>query len=371
MDQKLFIPTKIKVGYQDRHDTYTKRLAYVIYYDQTGKLRKEKSWESWRSKKIAPDEFENKPHSGFVLNKGVKRYGHWGSGRSMVRVYDDRGIEFEITISNLMFILMTTNCHKRGLEGDFVYAWAGTELVLLPTGCEEYEESKDFTKIQSNKISANDLIVGASYKTKKLEDYIYMGRFDWYEYTTKKNGGGWYNRTYERKKKPRQHVFYHKHSYGSERFFTLSSTNSLASINSDTRVSNYAELMGKLSQKLETKAIDKIIENKFDHKFNLNENDSKLEKHLFIKEKDGTHLRCKISLHKNWQQKPDGYTLAYNGRFTFGDNYLKKEPDNSVSSYSYHYSPTVISPETLNSFEMVTVKVKLENGEELSLDSLY
>jgi len=97
MENKLFIPEKIKVGYQERDDTYTKRLAYVIYYDNKGVLRKEKSWEGWRSKKIKADEFENKPHSGFVLNKGVQRYGHWGSGRNMVRVYDDRGIEFEIT----------------------------------------------------------------------------------------------------------------------------------------------------------------------------------------------------------------------------------------------------------------------------------
>lgn len=95
---KLFIPSKIRVGYVKRDDTYTNRLAYVIYYDSKGKLRKETSFEQWRDKKIRVDEFENKPHSGFVINKGVKRYGHWGSGRSMIRIYDDRGIEFEITI---------------------------------------------------------------------------------------------------------------------------------------------------------------------------------------------------------------------------------------------------------------------------------
>lgn len=39
MDQ-LFIPEKIKVGYQKRTDTYTNKLAYVIYYDEKNKLRK-------------------------------------------------------------------------------------------------------------------------------------------------------------------------------------------------------------------------------------------------------------------------------------------------------------------------------------------
>ncbi len=50
----IFIPTKIKVGYQERKDTYTKKLAYVIYFDEKGKLRKEASWQSWRDKKIEP-----------------------------------------------------------------------------------------------------------------------------------------------------------------------------------------------------------------------------------------------------------------------------------------------------------------------------
>ena len=72
MDKKqLFIPSKIKVGFQKRDGTYTGKLAYVIYYDLTGKLRKETSWESWRDKKITPVEFTNEPTEGFVLNKGV------------------------------------------------------------------------------------------------------------------------------------------------------------------------------------------------------------------------------------------------------------------------------------------------------------
>lgn len=41
----LYLPSKIKVGYQKRNNCYTKKLAYVIYYDGKGKLRKEASWE--------------------------------------------------------------------------------------------------------------------------------------------------------------------------------------------------------------------------------------------------------------------------------------------------------------------------------------
>ena len=49
---KLNIPDKIHVGCVKRDDTYTGMLAYVIYTDEKGKVRKEKSWNGWRDKKI-------------------------------------------------------------------------------------------------------------------------------------------------------------------------------------------------------------------------------------------------------------------------------------------------------------------------------
>jgi hypothetical protein len=70
----VFIAPKIKVGFQKRTDTFTGMLAYIIYYDEKGKLRKEKSWEGWRDKKIDAQEFENVPTDGFTINKDIKRY---------------------------------------------------------------------------------------------------------------------------------------------------------------------------------------------------------------------------------------------------------------------------------------------------------
>ena len=67
----FFIPEKIKVGYNSRNDTYTKKLAYIIYYDNKGVLRKEKSWNSWRNIDLGDDEFKNEPIEGFILNKHV------------------------------------------------------------------------------------------------------------------------------------------------------------------------------------------------------------------------------------------------------------------------------------------------------------
>lgn len=147
--QKMFIPTKLKVGYQERKGTYTGKLAYVIYFDNKGKLRKEASWEGWRDKKIDPVEFENVSTSGFVLNRGVGgvrgSYG-WDARNEYIRVWDPRDFEFEISVANLLFILQETSCIKgKGLEGEFVYAWDGTELVLLPVGSSEYKDCVQHT----------------------------------------------------------------------------------------------------------------------------------------------------------------------------------------------------------------------------------
>ena len=102
MDESIFLPKTIRVGFQHRDDTYTKKLAYVIYYDEKGKLRKEASWSSWRDSNIEPEEYDNIPTEGFVLNKKVGGYkSDWNFRQAYVRVYDPRGFEFEITVPNL------------------------------------------------------------------------------------------------------------------------------------------------------------------------------------------------------------------------------------------------------------------------------
>lgn len=189
MKTNIFIPQKIKVGFQNRSDTYTKRLAYVIYYDQKGKLRKEASWQSWRDKQIDDMDFENVPTSGFVLNKKVGDYvAYWNHRQAYVRIYDSRDFEFEITIENLLYILENANSIKgKGLEGDFVYGWDRDKLILIPTNSPDYTEIAQFNKIihEKNHIKSKELVIGATYRAKDNQEWVYMGRFDYH--TTKWN----------------------------------------------------------------------------------------------------------------------------------------------------------------------------------------
>ena len=187
MKTNIFIPKKIKVGFQTRNDTYTKKLAYVIYYDQKNKLRKETSWNSWRDEKIEPEDYDNEPISGFVLNKkvGGVEESYYDVRKTYVRVFDPRGFEFEITIPNLLYILENTSSIKgKGLEGEFVYGWDGKELVLIPVESPDYKQISEYNNIIHNNqsIKAKDLIVGATYLTKDKQEKIYMGKFDYYSH---------------------------------------------------------------------------------------------------------------------------------------------------------------------------------------------
>lgn len=184
LKNNIFIPKTINVGYQNRKGTYTGKLAYVIYYDEKGKLRKETSWNGWRDQDISNEEFENVPTEGFVLNKKVGDCSTgWDHRQAYCRVYDPRNFEFEITIENLLYILENTNSIKgKGLEGEFVYGWSGKDLILIPVESPDYKEIQEYNSIvyRNESIKAKDLIIGATYLTKDNIEFVYMGKHEYY-----------------------------------------------------------------------------------------------------------------------------------------------------------------------------------------------
>jgi hypothetical protein len=236
LKSNIFIPEKINVGFRNREDTYTKKLAYIIYFDQKGVLRKETSWNSWRDKSIENAIHNNIPTSGFVLNKKAGGYStRWNHRQTYVRVYDPRGFEFEISVPNLLFILENTNSIKgKGLEGEFVYGWDGKELVLIPTDSPDYIDISEFNKIIHEKsyVRGKELKLGLTYLTKDNKHYIYLGKFDKYNYHGKKEKG-------------KAHYFHDGDKYYP--FVTMKSLgDKIISVISEECVENYADLMDKL-----------------------------------------------------------------------------------------------------------------------------
>lgn len=178
MENSCFIPKKIRVGYQNRKDTYSGKLAYVIYYDEKNKIRKEPSWNSWRDQAINPDEFNNELMEGFVLNKKTGDYVDWWHRQAYIRVFDPRGFEIEITVNNLLYILENCDSIKgKGLIGRFCYGWVGTDLVLLPENSKSYQESKKYTDTLycNKKIKKSELQEGKVYLDKKNNKLLYLG----------------------------------------------------------------------------------------------------------------------------------------------------------------------------------------------------
>lgn len=243
----LFIPSKIKVGFQERQGTFTGKLAYVIYFDTKGVLRKETSWNGWRDENIDALEIDNSPRAGYIFNKGVQRGGyHWGSGRSSIRVYDPRDFEFEISVENLMGLLMHSDVSKRDIVEECVFAWDGPELVLLPVSSEAYQSSILYTKKLSEKVSAKSLVGGYTYNQKREDEVLtYIGYHEWFDWAADKEmpvaGSGKYDNDFHTTHHclGKKHIFYQE----SNKTYRPCSMETLSSVNTEEVSDNYALLV--------------------------------------------------------------------------------------------------------------------------------
>lgn len=175
---ELYLPKTLKVGYQYRDTKFEKKIGYVIYYDHTGKLRKETSWENWRDKQIDSNEFENIPTEGFMIHSNIKD--KWSQRQEYLSIYDPRGFEFEITIDNFIYIIQHCNIINMGIVGKLVYVWKGADLLLMPTA--DNTTYTELSKLQQSlfapKDQALELIPNKPYIIKvgsTREKWYYLG----------------------------------------------------------------------------------------------------------------------------------------------------------------------------------------------------
>lgn len=304
-NNQLFIPQKIKVGFQERNGTYTGKLAYVIYFDQQGVLRKEKSWTGWRNDKIPPVEYENKPTEGFVLNKNLGGGRGWDARNEWIRVYDPRDFEFEISIANLLFILKECDCSRgKGLEGKFVYSWSGDKLVLLPANSQEYKNSIQFTDLKQKNVKSKDLVPGLSYLTKKQESLVFIGRYD--HYTIVQLDSGYAISEKKSKGVEKMFIFWNGEQF---LYFNLSDIKKLAVQNSDVPIPNLAELIDKYYKSpYGSKPVGIEMRKK-------EQDDPDYIKYYrtswFIEGKDGEYIEYQTSYpHNGWNQEKGCYNLV-------------------------------------------------------------
>ncbi len=342
-NSQLFIPNKIKVGYQERRETYSGKLAYIIYFDNKGVLRKETSWNGWCDKKLGHNEFENVPIEGFVLNKKAGGYSTgWNHRQTYCRVWDPRGFEFEINITNLLFILQETSCTKgKGLEGEFVYAWEGKDLVLLPAHCEEYKQSQQFTKLQDSKISTKDLIPGCIYKTKHEQDVTYLGKFNWVNEHWSDSKTVSISNSY---------IFVGSNGY----HMNMSSLSTIAKRVTDEPVTDYAEKLEIFAKSNNSGQITRISSKDITFDFHLKQYSSYNHRYIYSHEKSEEILEKTIKIPGQFALKEEEnlyrlYTIEAN-----------LEWESAYPGTNNTYYKAKIIGYTINSSKLLTMK-----GEEL------
>lgn len=353
MNEKLKVPKKLKVGFQNRSDTYSKKLAFVVYEKEDGKIAQEKSWKRWKDSKIPVEEYDNEPLSGFVLNRdvgGTQRSYGWHARREKVRVYDPRGFEIEITVDNLLFILQECSSIKgKGLEGEFVYAWSRNTIVLLPVHTEEYKKSIEYTGLQKQKVTKNDMEPGCTYLTKENENVMYLGRHNWYDFSYPRSYNG---REYRYKKK---HIFLNLDNKSSHRSYVLKTGfTHLAQKTSDRPVKSFADEYEALMRSPNTSPPSKVIFKKVSKETIKKRTAKNWWTDFWVKdETDGG--QCKYVL---MQSRDSDKTSCCPVKEAFFDGKKYKEVETDRYWDSYYRNRC-----DLNSFDEVgELYLKLENG---------
>lgn len=367
MKSSLYIPKTLKIGFQKRDDTFTGKLAYVIYYDEKKKLRKETSWNGWRDNTIDTMEIPNDPTDGFTMNKGFTRYSDWGSGRAVIRMWDQRDFEFEIGLDNLVGILMHSDVSKREISEKCVFAWNGPELVLLPTNTEEYLSSVKYTQKQGNKVSAKDLVPGYTYIPKKENTpHIYLGRFVQY----KDDGSVYSNDPRKQVAGEKKHWFQptlpaYEGQTGPIQAITKDPAGFLSHVDAEEVHTDYASYLEALhSTPLVQKIVDigetpwvPVNKSTYGHYLSI--------KPFYVKVSDGIYIQFDIDRDHVY----DSASKTYSYRIKVSaDKVLSISKDGKIetdftereSYYSYTYSPRVSKRvsrfgKTLNSPEVISI----------------
>ncbi len=129
---KLVVPNEIRYGLQERHDTFTKKLGFMIYANKSnGTYGQQVSFDGWRDKKITPQDIGNEYQLGFVLNKGHLNKYHFGASAKF-RVFHPEGFEFEISLENLSLLLDNSIISYGEIQVPCCIAWEGSNVYLLP-----------------------------------------------------------------------------------------------------------------------------------------------------------------------------------------------------------------------------------------------
>lgn len=173
---KIFKKNYVGINHT-RKDTTTAPLAFLTPYEDNvaGKKRQE-SVNSWlhpwnyQNKARNPSTHEiktvdNKPMTGFKVVDFAERY---STSNKLARIYDPNGYELEISIPNLIDIMLHSSIVKGEIMCECIWGRADGNNWLLPTDIDAYKSALHEGKILKAEI--DDIVIGAHSKR-----YVYLG----------------------------------------------------------------------------------------------------------------------------------------------------------------------------------------------------
>ena len=113
---------------------------------------------------------KNVPMTGFKVVDFASR---WSTSNKLARVYDPNGYELEISIENLIDLILNTVIENGEIKAELVWARDGANNRLIRLDSDEYKEAVRTTEKSKKKVSAKpgDVVV-ALHNVK----YVYLGK---------------------------------------------------------------------------------------------------------------------------------------------------------------------------------------------------
>ena len=262
------------------------------------------------------------------------------------------------------------------MEGEFVYSWDGTELVLLPVTSQEYKASSEFTALQTKKITKKDIREGCFYVNKDNEKVMYLGRHDWYEKT-------WSYYTSRQIKHSKQHIFVSVD--GKSKYWTQKGFTKLAQKLGDDVSPLFPKEFEKFKKSVYASPPSKLVGKKL--KINVKEQHWHQSHNAFINKKGKfysiavgtTYVYPQLSSYqRRWDQSwEEAYAERERGKRKIYYKVVADSPAALDSNGTIHlntlnlgggdYTNYEVSKEEIDKLEFYALQIEMENGALISI----
>ena len=167
------IPQSLIVGYNSPE----KKLSYVTYQED-GKVKQPVAFNNWIDPNVEIDRYSNtimKKLEFVGWGGGVEHSWSYDTRKTYVRVKDERGFVFEVTVENFLELLYWSYKLKgtNNMFIEHVIGWNGTQVCIVPVKDPEYAVSLKL-KTESSVVKSSEAILGNWYTRKGGEPMKYL-----------------------------------------------------------------------------------------------------------------------------------------------------------------------------------------------------